>query len=271
MTPLQFNEYCNYESLTQAIQAYAEAFPNLLHLQSIGKSYAGRDIWLLTATRFDTGPANEKPAFWVDGNIHAIELASSSAALYLVHTLAQGYGEDEQITRCLDTRAFYICPRINPDGAEWALGAPPKIIRSSIRPYPYDEAPVEGLQPEDMDGDRRILSMRIADPNGPWKISPEEPRLMVPREPAETGGQFYRLMPEGRLLKADNINLKPAPVKESLDLNRNFPAHWQPESKQKGAGQYPASEPEVRAVVDFIARHPNICGGVAFHTYIVVA
>jgi murein tripeptide amidase MpaA len=34
-----------------------------------------------------------------------------------------------------------------------------------------------------------------------------------------------------------------------------------------GAGPYPTSEPEVRAVVDFIARHPNLCGGVSFHTH----
>ena len=27
------------------------------------------------------------------------------------------YGKDADITRALDTRAFYICPRINPDGA----------------------------------------------------------------------------------------------------------------------------------------------------------
>lgn len=40
--------------------------------------------------------------------------------------------------RCLDTRAFYICPRVNPDGAELALADKPRIIRSSTQPYPYD-------------------------------------------------------------------------------------------------------------------------------------
>ena len=34
-----------------------------------------------------------------------------------------------------------------------------------------------------------------------------------------------------------------------------------------GAGPYPTSEPEVRAMVDFIVKHPNIGAGVSFHTH----
>ncbi|MDW8106084.1 MAG: M14 family zinc carboxypeptidase, partial [Armatimonadota bacterium] len=55
--------------------------------------------------------------------------------------------------------------------------------------------------------------------------------------------------------------------KEGLDLNRNFPSNWRQEHEQKGAGPYPTSEPEVRAIVDFIVKHPNITGGVSFHTW----
>ena len=45
--------------------------------------------------------------------------------------------------------------------------------------------------------------------------------------------------------------------KEGLDLNRNFPVGWRQEYQQVGAGPYPTSEPEVRAVVDFIVKHPE--------------
>ncbi len=34
-----------------------------------------------------------------------------------------------------------------------------------------------------------------------------------------------------------------------------------------GAGPYPTSEPEVRAQVQFLTSHPNIGGGVSFHTW----
>ena len=173
--------------------------PGLLKLESIGKSHEGRDVWLITATNFETGPDAEKPALWVDGNMHASEVAASVAALYHIHTLATKYGKDDQVTQAMDTRAFYIVPRVNPDGAEWALADKPKVVRSSTRPYPYDEEPVDGLLEEDMDGDGRILFMRVKDPNGTWKPHPKEPRLLIRRDPAESGGTYYRVLPEGRL------------------------------------------------------------------------
>ena len=108
----------------------------------------------------------------MDGNIHAAELTASTACLYFLHTLEQGYGKDPETTRLLDTRAIYVCPRINPDGAEWALADKPKYIRSSTRPYPFDEDPVDGLNVEDVDGDGRILSMRIPDPPAATRLIP---------------------------------------------------------------------------------------------------
>jgi murein tripeptide amidase MpaA len=238
-----------------------------VRLESIGQSYEGRDIWLVAVTNAGSGEAEAKPALWVDGNIHASELSPSSACLYLLNHLVTNYGADAEVTRCLDTRAFYICPRVNPDGAEWALADEPKIIRSSTRPYPYDEEPIGGLVKEDVDGDGRMLMMRLPDPNGPWKACPEEPRLLVRREPAETGGQYYRLLPEGTIEDYDGALIHVQPNKEGLDLNRNFPINWRQEHEQKGAGPFPTSEAEVRALAHFIAHHPNITGGVAFHTY----
>jgi murein tripeptide amidase MpaA len=143
----------------------------------------------------------------------------------------------------------------------------PKIVRSSTRPYPYDEEPLGGLVEQDVDGDGRMLSMRIPDPNGPWKECPQEPRLLVRRGPVETGEQYYRLLPEGRIEDYDGLTIHLQPKKERLDLNRNFPFNWRQENEQQGAGPYPTSEPEVRNLARFIARHPNITGGVALHTY----
>jgi Zinc carboxypeptidase. len=268
MPQVRFDTYYRYDELTRILHAFAEEYPQLVRIESIGKSYEGRDIWLLTVTNFATGPAEEKPALWVDGNIHASEVSPSSACLYLIHRLTREYGSHEKITRCLDTRAFYICPRVNPDGAEWALADKPKIIRSSTRPYPYDEDPIGGLVVEDIDGDGRMLMMRIPDPNGNWKKHPDEPRLMIRRDPDEVGGEYYRILPEGRFDEPfDPAILTIQPKKEGLDLNRNFPAHWRQEHEQEGAGPYPTSEPEVRAIVDFIVKHPNITGGVTFHTW----
>ncbi len=264
---MRFDTYLRYDELTRELQALAAEHPGLLRVESIGRSFEGRDIWLATATRFDSGADRDKPALWVDGNIHATEIAGSMACLYLLHHLVTQYGRDDEVTRCLDTRVFYVCARLNPDGAELALADVPKIIRSSTRPYPYDEEPVAGLRREDVDGDGRVLSMRVPDPNGPWKVSERDRRLMVRREPAETGGSYYRLLPEGTIEGWDGVTIKLAPRREQLDLNRNFPAGWRQEHEQHGAGPFPTSEPEVRTAVAFVASHPNITGAILFHTY----
>lgn len=268
MVDISFDHYYRYDELTSLLNAFAEAYPNLVTIESIGKSYEGRDVWLVTVTNTETGSHDTKAALWVDGNIHATEVSPTTACMYLLHKLTTGYGNEDDITRALDTRTFYICPRVNPDGAEWALADKPKLIRSSTRPYPYDEEPLpEGLTTEDVDGDGRMLMMRFLDPNGQWKKHPDEPRLMVRRDPTEIGGEYYRILPEGTIENYDGATIAPKPIKENLDLNRNFPGHWRQESEQRGAGPYPTSEPEVRNIVDFIMKHPNICGALTYHTW----
>jgi murein tripeptide amidase MpaA len=267
MTPkTEFNRFYKFDELTQLVQAYVKQFPKLLSLQSIGKSHEGRDLWLITATN-QAIPAAEKPAFWVDANIHATELTGSTAVLYLLKQLVEQYGNDARITRLLDTRALYLMPRVNPDGAEWAMADKPKFIRSSTRPYPYMEDPIDGISQEDVDGDGRILMMRVRDDNGPWKKHATETRLMVRRDPTEVGGEYYRILPEGKMQDYDGYTLPVNRPKEGLDLNRNFPEKWRQEYEQFGAGDYPASEPEVRACVEFWTKSKNICGGVFFHTW----
>ena len=263
----RFDLFYRHDELSTLLADYAAAMPRLISLRSIGKSHEGRDIWVVVITNTALGADHDKPALWVDGNIHAAELTASTACLYFVHHLASGYGVDPQITHLLDTRTLYVCPRLGPDGAELALADRPRHIRSSTRPYPYDEPVVEGLTVEDIDGDGRVLQMRMPDPHGTYKRHATEPRLMVAREPGEWGGEYFRLMPEGTLTHWDGLKVSVNRDREGLDLNRNFPSQWRQEHEQVGAGPYPTSEPEVRAMVDFVVAHPNIGAAVAFHTH----
>src|SRR5512134_2996007 len=267
MPVIDYSRFYRYEELMQILRVFADAHPDCVTLESIGSSHEGRAIPLVTITRLATGAAGDKPAYWVDGNIHSVELSASSACLYFIDWLTKGKDSDPEIRRALDTRTFYVCPRINPDGAEWALADRPKFVRSSTRPYPWDEDEIEGLTVEDVDGDGQILQMRIADPNGLWKEHPDAPGLMVRRDPVETGGSYYRILPEGSFEGYDGYLLRVKRPRQGLDLNRNFPATWRQEFEQLGAGPYPTSEPETRAVVDFITRHTNIAGATTFHTW----
>ncbi len=271
MPTLDHSRFYRHEELLQQLQALAAEHSRYITVQTIGRSHEGRDIALVTVTDSGSGAAADKPAFWIDGNIHSAELSASTACLYFIDWLMGNREVNPDVARCLATRTFYICPRINPDGAEWAMADTPKYVRSSTRRYPYDEDPVEGLVAEDIDGDGNILQMRISDPNGPWKRHPQEPRLLVRREPTDPpGGEYFRVMAEGRVENFDGVSIKLAGSTghaQGLDLNRNFPAGWRQEYHQLGAGPYPTSEPEVRAVVEFIINHPNICATTTFHTF----
>lgn len=273
MAKVRFDKYYKYDELTAVLQAWAVEHPDRFRLTSMGKSYEGRDIWLATVTNFATGPDTEKPAFWLEANIHAVEVTGCTAALHLINKLLTQYGHDEKVTRVMDTRAFYIAPRLNPDGAELALADRPRFIRSSVRPYPRLDQQ-DGLIEEDIDGDGRILMMRVRDPNGAWKPYPDDPRWLIAREPddapavpdAPDSGEFYRLLPEGSIQNYDGVTIKVAPAREGLDLNRQYPMEWAPEGDQHGAGPYPTSEPEVRAMVQAVIDRPNITGYITYHT-----
>lgn len=263
---MDFNRYFTNDELAEILSAWTDEYPALAARSSLGKSHEGREIPLLTLTNTATGPDTDKPALWIDANIHATELAGTTATLHIAHTLLTGYGTDARATRLLDNCAVYIAPRLNPDGAALALAAVPQYIRSGTRPYPFEEK-ADGIHAEDMDGDGRILQMRIPDPNGDWKVSSLDPKLMEKRGPDEQEGAFFRLFQEGRIENYDGVQIREARPLQGLDFNRNFPFDWKPENEQSGAGPFPTSEVEIRATVDFITRHPNINIAITYHTF----
>lgn len=262
---LTYNHYLRYEELTETLHALANERPDLCRVESIGKSYEGREIWVMEVTNTAIAPASEKPAFWVDGNTHAGEVTGSMAALYLIEALLEGYGSDGRITRLLDQQAFYVLPRLSPDGAERYLTTP-YTLRASTRPWPEPEEQ-PGLHPEDVDGDGHILQMRVEDANGEWRISEKDERLLLPRAPDEFSGKYYRLYREGTFKDYDDFERRIARPLHGLDTNRQYPYHWQQEAEQRGAGPYPLSEPEARAQVDFLLDHKNIFGIHTYHTF----
>lgn len=263
---MDYSHYYTNDEIESVLQDWQKVFPNLAQVSRIGESFEKRPIWLLTLTNHAMGSAGGKPAVWLDANIHATELTGTTVTLYIAHQLLENYGKDPRITRLLDQNTYYIVPRLNPDGAALAMAANPRFVRSGVRPYPYPDKQ-EGLHEEDIDHDGRILQMRIPDPNGDWKVSTQDPCLMEKRGPDENGGEYYRLLSEGMLEAFDGWNIKEARSLAGLDFNRNFPFEWRPEGVQHGAGPYPASEPEIRAVVDFVSSHANINLAVTYHTF----
>ncbi|HAA76694.1 TPA: carboxypeptidase [Candidatus Latescibacteria bacterium] len=264
MNKPDFARFYPHDDLTQILNDYIVAYPDIASLEVIGKSHEGRDIHALTITNTKTGDPLDKPAFYVDGNIHGSEVTASTTALYWAWTLLSGHGSDDQVTRLADECTFYIIPVVSPDGVERALKEG-GFVRSGTRMYPHEE-PKDGLHPEDIDGNGLILQMRIQDDGGGWKISDKDPRLLVQRRFNDTEGPFYRVYSEGLIQNFNGVEVKEAPRKQGLDFNRNFPANWEPQVKQGGSGEYPFSEPETRALAEFITSHPNIHSFHSLHT-----
>jgi hypothetical protein len=264
----EFDRYLRYDDLVAWLHETAAAHPDLMALETYGRSHEGRDLWLVTLTDASTGTHDGKPAHWIDANIHAVELTASAAACSIIDRLVTGHRDgDPTVVEALRTRTFYVVPRVNPDGAEWVLADRPRHRRSSTRAWPWRDAHRwPGLHVEDVDGDGRILSIRIPDPNGGWTAHPDDPRLMVPVPPQgpTAGVARYRLLTEGTIADHDGFTVPTPRAVEGLDLNRNFPAGWG--TGVTGSGDHPLSEPEVDALVRAIGARPNICGYNAFHT-----
>lgn len=265
MPSFSYDHYYDFAQMTQCLKQLAQEYPNLAKLSQIGISPEARPLWLLTITDFSVGPDEEKPAYYIDGNFHAGEVTGSMAAVYTAEYLLR-QAHTPEIAQLLNEVTFYIIPRVSPDGTEVYLKTPAGL-RSVPRAYPHPEQR-PGLVPQDINGDGQILLMRQKTPYGDWKVSSLDSRLMERREPDEWDGDFYRVYSEGLLYQEDCIkgDIQPAPTLWGMDLNRNFPTNWDVEAKQSGAGPYPISEPETKAVADFILNHPNIGYVSTLHT-----
>ncbi len=260
---LTFDRYHTYAVICHWMERWAAEYPEIVTLYEVARSYEGRPIMQMTLTSSSNGSDTDKPAAFFEGNRHSGEITSAESVMWLARHLIEGYGNDESITGLLDHFTVYLRPVNNPDGHELYLHTA-QSNRSSVRP---DDNDGDGLldedPPEDLDGDGFILTMRWPDrQKGTMIADPDDPsgRLMKRVPPGEgtwsTATEGYDNDGDGRI-NEDGIG--------GLDLHRNYPENWRPEQEytgrgftQRGAGAYPLSEPETRAVFTFLLTHPNI-------------
>ena len=260
-TTFSYDHYYKYDEVKNNLEYFADTYPDLAKLEVNCVSEEGRNQYVITLTNTKTGDALSKPALYIDGNIHAGEVTSTMCAMHTVDYLLTNYGTDPEVTKLLDTKTFYVIPRVSPDGSEKYLTSP-YTLRSAPRPYNVEKG---GMVSEDLDDDGVIRMMRIPTPYGAWKIDADGD--MVFRDPGDTDGTFYDIYPEGYLEAYDgDENLKAKKAVWGLDFNRNFPFGWFPDARQPGAGKYPLSNAENKALVDFALAHNNIGGAAIGHT-----
>ena len=265
--PLPFDHYYTYDEIVTALKALNQAFPELTKLEVVGKSEEDRAIYAMTVNNPKTGNALEKPGIYVDGNIHGNEIQGGEISLYLINYLLTKYGENEDITKLVDKKCFYVVPMVNVDG-RYHFFADPNTSSSNRglrRPHDDDR---DGLInedfPDDLDGDGNICMMRKKDPFGQLKTDPEDPRLMIGVKPGEKG-EWTILGMEG--IDNDGDGRVNEDSEGYVDPNRNWGFDWMPEYVQSGSGDYPFSGVGLKALAGWIRKHPNICVSWAFHNF----
>jgi len=261
---MSWNRYHSNSGIVDFCNRLSKAYPNLVTMQSAGKSVQGRDMIYLTITEKGTVPHNHKPGYYVGANIHSIEIQGTEMAMYLAWYLCEMYNENNAfIKELLRDRSFYIFPTNNPDGRDHFVtkAATP---RSGLAPRDDDR---DGLFDEDgfddLNGDGERSQMRKKNPNGQYRIDPNDTRKMIRVGPGEKG-EYDLLGTEGGI-DNDGDGRTDEDGPGSYDANRDWGYNWRPNFIQGGADKYPFTFPENQAVRDFAFRHMNIVGAQAYH------
>jgi len=254
-----FTKYHNYSELTAMVQGLALAHPQIIKIDSIGKTLERRDLWMLQIANPAGVPLAERPALLIAANFEADHLIGSELAVFIADYLANGYASNPAIKQRLDNSVIYILPRVNPDGAE-GMWAPLKWARrTNARPYDDDnDGRVDEDGPQDLNKDGFI--MRVKDPAGTYMIDPDEPRLMKKADPKKGEKGEYALYWEGLDKDKDGFIGEDGPG--GVNINRNF-MHEYPYFKAE-AGPRMVSEMETRGVLEFMIAHRNIAAILTF-------
>jgi len=258
---VDFSKYHNYAELTAAIQSLVKEHPDIAKVVEVGKTRENRSIWAVEIMNASGSASPTRPALLVAANFEADHLVGSELALFMIDYLLSSYATNAQVKQQIDSKAFYIIPRVNPDGAELFFAPVKADRRTNTSPFDDDnDGRTDEGGAEDINKDGFITLMRIKDPNGPYMIHPDDPRLMRTANAQRGEVGAYRILHEG--LDADNDGFVGEDGPGGADLNRNF-MHKYP-YYAPDAGRYMASEPEARAMLEYVLHHRNIAAMLTF-------
>ncbi len=266
---IAWNRLYDTDDLYALFDRLQAAWPSLLTHEVIGRSFEGREMRVYTLHVASTGADTEKPAMWIDANVHGNEVQGSEAVLYTAWYLLENYGTNERVTDLVDRSTFYLLPTVNPDGRASWFRDPHTGSSSRSGRMPHDDDG-DGLldedPPDDLDGDGNVVQMRKHVPGeGDFRLNADDPRIMERVPPNDRGirGDWVMLGQEGIDNDGDGRVNEDSPG--YYDMNRAWPSFWMPNHVQFGAGPYPLYWPEAKAIAEFLLDHPNVAALQSFH------
>lgn len=261
-----YHPYAEFEAQLHELAAQAGAAASL---ESLCKTAGGRDVWLLTLADADDTPAEKRQALLIVGGIDADHPASSETAFNVAQRLVAALSDDSEgeerpepdPVAMLQERTIYIVPRANPDGIETYFESIQRGERLNARPVDDDrDGVVNEDGANDLNGDGLITVMRVPDPQGEWMPDSDEPRLLKKADAAKGERGLYKLMLEGIDDDADGQINEDGPG--GVDDDRNWPHFY--ERNDPVTGLHQLSEPQTRALAQFVVDHPRIAAAIVY-------
>jgi hypothetical protein len=246
------NDYLNYQNLTKDLKELGVK-SKYCTVKSIGKSSGGKEIWLVTISESTT----PKPALLITAGIDGKYRAGTQITLKMIKNLLNS----DKLSKILEEKTLYFVPSVNPDAIESAF-ANIKMEKSGNDTKTDDDRDGKiGEDPfEDLNKDGLITQLRIEDITGSFIESPDDPRVLIKADPAKNQVGKYIVISEGTDTDKDGIFNED--FSEGVNIDKNFTFDYP--AFEKGAGVYVASEPETRALLDFLYLNQNIYGVLTF-------
>jgi hypothetical protein len=254
---LSAQEYSNYDQQTTRVNALAKNYPSLVSVRSLVKTNGGKDIWLIT---IGTGKTETKPAIAVLGGTEGSHLLGTEMAIGFAENLLKASNTDSIKNRLAKT-TYYVFPNMSPDAMEQYFGKL-KYERNGNASETDDDR--DGKLNEDgfddLDGNGKITMMRIESPLGDYKLHPDDPRVLVKADATKGEKGKYLVQPEG--IDNDKDGLLNEDGEGGIAFNKNLT--YKHNTFAPGSGDFPASEKETRALLDFLFDAFNVYAVISF-------
>lgn len=112
---MTFTKYPTYAQYDSMMHFFAESYPEICKIDTIGYSIQGRLI-LAVKISDNVSSDEDEPAFFYSGTIHGDELCGYVISLRLIDFILSNYGSNIEIDRIVNDLEIWINPLSNPDG-----------------------------------------------------------------------------------------------------------------------------------------------------------
>ncbi len=244
------NDYPTNQQIAQRLQKLGTN--GVASLTSLVKTDGGNDIWVL---KVGSGDLNNKPGIAVVGGTEGFHVVGVELALQFAERLVT------ENSKILETTTFYIFPNMSPDAYAQYHAALKYERRGNAIKVDHDRDGSADEDPyDDLNNDGFITSIRVESPMGDYKTHPTDSRVLVKADRSK--GEFGNYLVYSEGIDNDKDGKFNEDLTEGIAFNKNLT--YQFPVFQPLAGDYPVSQKETRALVDYLFEQWNIFAFVTF-------